>query len=190
MAPHSNWGGRCGTGQPVLLMASCQLHNWPLPQSCIKDSHLETPGNIPNLHSPSLEVSIWKIPGRPRLGFPCITRIRDQVRLSEVPSMSRAPQVGMTIHAISVLWGQNSLLMEPSGSVFFLYTLKPGHPTVTCLLSSRVLSMLKPSTVVERERRSVPEARMPWETLSASLRSALRSHVSGSHQLSVSSSWT
>lgn len=72
-------------GQPVLLMAPCQMHNWPLPQSCIKDSHLETAGNIPNLYSQSLQVSIWKIPGKPRLGFPYITRIRDQVKFSEVP---------------------------------------------------------------------------------------------------------
>lgn len=56
--------------------------------------------------------------------------------------MPRAPQVGMTIHAISILWGQNSLMTKPSGSMFCAPR-SLGTP-VTCLLSSGVLSMWKP----------------------------------------------
>lgn len=156
LRPWAGWAVPCGLDlrreRSLQLLTAGGQHtgaacpDGPLPTTQLaftselhEDSHLGTPGNIPNLHSQSLQVSIWKIPGRPRLGFPCITRIRDQVKLSEVPSMPRAPQAGMTIHAIRVLWGH--------------CTLQPGHPShVPAEFWSPVYVETHPQCV-ERERR-------------------------------------
>lgn len=115
---------------------------------------------IPNLHSQSLEASIWKTPGRPGLGYPGIPRIRDQVRLGEALSMPRAPQGGMATHVVSP-GGQNSLPAKSSlGQCPTRLEAWAPYSHLPADFWGAVHMETHPQCV-DRDRRSVSEARVP-----------------------------